>query len=79
VTYDLYDSMEPKVIAAISSVAGEANGNAASVPYISAALRDDPSVYPTSEVFKRLHPDKPWPAEMTREVARAWTRIQTGQ
>ena len=71
--------MEPKVIAAISSHVGEANGNAASLPYVSAALRNDPSVFPTSEVFKRLKDDKPWPPEMTREVARAWTRIKSGQ
>jgi hypothetical protein len=30
-------------------------------------------------VFERLRPDKPWPPEMIREVARAWTRIKTGE
>ena len=71
--------MEPKVIGDISNTVGEANGNAASLPYVSAALKNVPSIYPTSEVFKRLHADKPWPPEMTREVARAWTRIKTGE
>lgn len=68
--------MEPKVIAAISNFVGEANGNAASLPYVSSALKNDTSVYPTSEVFKRLKDDKPWSPEMLREVDRAWTRIK---
>ena len=71
--------MEPKVIADITNVVGEANGNAAALPFVAEALRNDPSVYPTNEVFKRLHPDKPWPPEMNREIARAWTRIKTGE
>ena len=71
--------MEPKVIADITNTVGQANGNAAALPYVAETLRNDPSVYPTSEVFKRLNPDKPWPPEMLRELARAWTRIQTGE
>jgi putrescine transport system substrate-binding protein len=70
--------MEPKVIADITSVVGQANGNAASLPFVAEALRNDPSVYPTSEVFNRLRVDQMWPPEMTRELARAWTRIKTG-
>jgi len=69
--------MEPKVIADISNVVGQANGNAAALPFVAETLRNDPSIYPTNEVFKRLHPDKPWPPEMNREIARAWTRIKT--
>jgi putrescine transport system substrate-binding protein len=71
--------MEPKVIADITNVVGEANGNAASMPYVAAALQNDPSIYPTAEVFKRLQVDKPWPPAMTRRFARAWTRIKTGE
>jgi len=70
--------MEPKVIADISNVVGQANGNAAALPFVAATLRNDPAVYPTDEVFKRLYPDKPWSPQMTREVARAWARIKTG-
>ena len=33
---------------------GSANGNVAALPYVAETLRNDPSVYPTSEVFKRL-------------------------
>jgi putrescine transport system substrate-binding protein len=71
--------MEPEVMADITNAVGEANGNAASLQYVAEELRNDPSIYPTSEVFKRLNADKPWPPEMTREVARAWTRIKSGE
>ena len=71
--------MEPKVIADITNAVGEANGNAAALPFVAERLRNDPSVYPTNEVFQRLHPDRPWPPEMNREIARAWTRIKTGE
>jgi hypothetical protein len=69
--------MEPKVIADITNTVGQANGNA--LPYVAWTLRNDPSVHPTSQVFKRLNSDKPWPPAMLREIARAWTRIQTGE
>lgn len=71
--------MEPKVIADITNAVGEANGNAAALPFVAETLRNDPSIYPTNEVFKRLYPDQPWPPEMNREIARAWTRIKTGE
>jgi putrescine transport system substrate-binding protein len=71
--------MEPKVIAAISNTVGQANGNAASVTYVAEALRNDPSIYPTDEVFKRLTIDRSVPPEMMREITRAWTRIKTGE
>jgi spermidine/putrescine-binding protein len=71
--------MEPKVIAAISNTVGQANGNAASLPYVAKALRNDPSIYPTDEVFKRLTIDRSVPPEMMREITRAWTRIKTGE
>jgi len=71
--------MEPQVIAGISNAVGQANGNAASLPYVAEVLRNDPSIYPTSEVFQRLHPDQPAPPEKTREFARAWARIKAGE
>lgn len=71
--------MEPKVIAAISNAVGQANGNSASFPYVAEALRNDPSVYPTSEVFGRLTVDKSLPPDVLRETTRAWTRVQADQ
>jgi hypothetical protein len=38
---------------------------------------EDPSIYPTDEVFKRLTIDRSWPQEQMREIGRAWSRIKT--
>ncbi len=71
--------MEPAVIAGVSNDIGYANGNAASLPLISDALRYDPGVYPTEEVRKKLHPSVLKSPEFSRAQNRAWTRIKTGQ
>lgn len=71
--------MEPEVIAAVSNDIGYANGNAASLPFISDALRNDPAVYPTEEVRKNLHPSGLKSQEFSRAQNRAWTRVKTGQ
>ena len=71
--------MEPKFIADISNTVGQANGNAASLPYVAESIRNDPAIYPTEEVYGRLTIDRTWSPEITRDVNRAWTRIKTAQ
>ena len=71
--------MEPKVIAAITNTVGQANGNAASLPYVAETLRNDPSIYPSDEVFERLTVDTPRTQDALRAMSRSWARIQTGQ
>jgi putrescine transport system substrate-binding protein len=71
--------MEPEVIAAISNTVGQANGNSASMPYVSESIRSDPTIYPSAEVRQRLTLDRSWPPEVLREVNRAWTRIKSGE
>jgi putrescine transport system substrate-binding protein len=71
--------MEPEVIADISNDIGYANGNAASLPYVNAALRDDPSVYPAQDMREKLRVSRMRSQEYSRELNRAWTRIKTGQ
>jgi putrescine transport system substrate-binding protein len=71
--------MEPEVIAAISNTVGQANGNAASLPYVAESIRNDPGIFPPDGVLKRLTLDRTWSAEQTRVVNRAWTRIKSGE
>jgi putrescine transport system substrate-binding protein len=70
--------MEPEVIAAISNTVGQANGNSASLPYVSEVIRSDPTIYPSAEVRQRLTLDRSWPPAVLREVNRAWARIKMG-
>ena len=71
--------MDPKVIAGVSNEIGYANGNAASLPFVNADLKDDPLVYPPEEVRKRLFTSIAHTPEFSREQNRAWTRVKTGQ
>jgi putrescine transport system substrate-binding protein len=71
--------LEPEVIAEITNTVGQANGNAASLPHVTASIRNDPAIYPSSEVYGRLTIDRTWSLEQMRAVTRAWSRIKTGQ
>jgi putrescine transport system substrate-binding protein len=71
--------LEPDVIAEITNTVGQANGNAASLPHVAGAIRNDPAIYPSAEVYDRLTIDRTWSQELTRDVNRAWTRIKSGQ
>jgi len=71
--------LEPGVIAAISNTVGQPNGNLAALPLVEASIRDDPNLYPTTEVIQRLQTYKSPSLEFTRQVNRAWTKIRSGQ
>ena len=71
--------MDPKVIAGVSNEIGYANGNAASLPFVNADLKNDPLVYPPGELRKRLFTAIAHSPEFSREQNRAWTRVKTGQ
>lgn len=71
--------MEPEVIAEITNDIGYANANSASLPFVDAVLRDDPSVYPSEAAREKLHVSRARSQEYSRELNRVWTRIKTGQ
>lgn len=62
--------MEPEVIAAITNTVGQANGNAASLPYVAEAVHNNPSIYPSEEVYRRLTIDRSWSPEQMHSVNR---------
>jgi putrescine transport system substrate-binding protein len=71
--------MEAEVIADITNTVGQANGNAASLPYVAEAVRDNPSIYPSEEVYRRLTLDRSWSPEQMHAVNRVWTRIKAAR
>src|SRR5262245_26173301 len=71
--------MDPEVIAAITRDTGYANGNRASLGFLTADIKDDPTIYPPPEVFAKLHPAKAHTQDYSRRLNRAWTRVKTGQ
>jgi putrescine transport system substrate-binding protein len=71
--------MEPQEAAGISNFVSYANGNSASLPFVDDSIKNDPSVYPTEEVKKNLHPHLAESQEFSRDLNRAWTKVRTGQ
>jgi putrescine transport system substrate-binding protein len=71
--------MEPEVIAAVTNVVGQPNGNAAASRFVDMAIRDDPSLYPTEDVMQRLHTYAPYSDDYVRQLYRAWTQIKSGR
>ena len=71
--------LRPEVIAKASNYTQYANANLAATPLVDAALRDNPNVYPTPELSKRLFVTKAKDQDLLREVTRMWTKVQTGQ
>ena len=53
--------MKPEIMAEITDVVQFPNGNAAATPLVSEAIRNDPGIYPSEEVMKKLYtfPDLP--------------------
>ncbi len=78
--YKFLDYMlRPEVIAKASNFTQYANANSAATPLVDPAVRDDPNVYPTPEVFKRLFVTTTKDQALLREVTRMWTKVQTGK
>lgn len=71
--------MDPQVAANNSNYVNYANGNAASLALINDEVKNDPGVYPSTEVKAKLFPELATNEEYTRLLTRTWTRFSTGQ
>ena len=71
--------MKPEVIAQISDAVSYPSGNKASVPLVSEAIRNDPGIYPSEEVMKKLYTFPDLPAKTQRAMTRSWTKIKSGK
>ncbi len=71
--------LRPEIAARNSNFVKYANSNAASLPLVSEALRNDRGVYPSAELKPRLVPDLAKSTPFTRVLNRTWTRFKTGK
>jgi putrescine transport system substrate-binding protein len=69
--------LRPEVAARNTTAVKYANGVAAALPLLSAALRDDPTIYPPAAARARLVPSRARSHEFTRLLMRSWTRFKT--
>ena len=71
--------MRPEVMADISNVLKYRNGNKASLPFVQAAIKNDPATYPDAKTRAKLSIETMQPPELKRLMTRLWTRFRTGQ
>ena len=71
--------MKPEVIAKASNYVTYANGNLASQKFVNKDVLDNPNVYPSADVTKRLFTISPYGPKEQRVLNRIWTQIKTGK
>jgi len=71
--------LRPEVIASISNYVKYPNGNRASLPYLDASIKSDPSVYPDAATRARLLTNSAVTLDYSRLITREWTRFRTGE
>ena len=71
--------LRPDVIARASNFTQYANANTSATPLVDAAIRNDPNVYPTPELSKRLFVTTAKDQALLRDVNRQWTKVLTGR
>lgn len=71
--------LEPKVIAGISNFVSYPNGNAAATSLVDDAIRNDPGIYPSAEVMKKIYAFPDLDSKTQRTMTRSWTKIKSGR
>lgn len=71
--------LRPEVIARASNATRYANANADALKLVDADVRDDPNIYPTPELTKRLFVTTTKDQDLLRVINRQWTRVLTGR
>jgi putrescine transport system substrate-binding protein len=71
--------LEPKVIAAVTNEIHYGNDNLAANPYVDPKILNDPTIYPTPQVERRLYQTAEVNPATERIRTRTWTRIKTAR
>jgi putrescine transport system substrate-binding protein len=71
--------LDPKVIAATTNQIHYGNDNAAANAYVLPDVLDNPAIYPTPAMARRLYQSEEVNAATERLRTRSWTRIKTGE
>lgn len=71
--------MRPEVIANISNHIYYANANEAATHLVDVDVRNNPGIYPSSEVRAKLFTLMVQPPKIDRVITRSWTKVKTGK
>ena len=77
--YKLIDYLlQPKVMAGISSYVSYGNAVTESLPEVEASVRENPGVYPSEDVRKKLFPLEVLTPEVSRQYTDMWSAMKSG-
>jgi putrescine transport system substrate-binding protein len=68
--------MRPEISAEVTRFIGFATGNAAALPLLEPAVRDNAIIYPPASVRERFTLEKVYTPDETRNFVRAWQRFK---
>lgn len=71
--------LDPKIAAANTNFIQYANPVPASLEFVDAEIRNDPTIYPPAEVAAKLFSYAVLPPEIDRQYTRIWTELKTGK
>jgi putrescine transport system substrate-binding protein len=71
--------MTPQVSADVSDFRRYATANSAALPLVKPEVRNDPGIYPPTEVRQKLAVQLADSPEQTRAITRVWQKFKTGQ
>lgn len=71
--------LKPEVMAGISSFVSYANAVKPSTPMVKEEVRNNPNIYPTEEVRKKLFPLEPLTPEVSRQYTDMWSAMKSGK
>ncbi|NBA93421.1 polyamine ABC transporter substrate-binding protein [Pseudomonas sp. R5(2019)] len=71
--------LRPDSVAALTNTLFFANANQAATPLVDEAVRNDPDIYPSSEVRSRLYADRSMDLRDLRQRTRVWTTFRSRQ
>ncbi len=71
--------LRPESVAALTNTLFFATANQAATPLVDEAVRNDPDIYPQSEVRERLYADRSMSLKDMRQRTRLWTTFRSRQ
>lgn len=71
--------LQPQVMADLTNYLQFPNANSAATPLVDEEYRNDPGIYPSDEMLKKLYAFPDLSARGQRAMTRSWTKIKSGK
>ncbi|AKX53464.1 polyamine ABC transporter substrate-binding protein [Thiopseudomonas alkaliphila] len=71
--------LEPQVTADLTNYLQFPNANVPATDLVNDKIRQDPGIYPSDEVMKKLYTFPDLPSKVQRAMTRSWTKIKSGK